>query len=1014
MKKSLILILFSILFSLFFSFAFQTLQAETYYSQGSIRADELNSWNTIRTGGGSAPTGYNLGDNFVVQSGDSMVVYSFWNMDANLHLESNSILYTNQLVLLDFTSTFQMDAGSKCVVDVDTVSVFYILVGTESFAPTSTFEFRNWYSNPIVPAITGNWGNLIISGDSTEISPLEFNMKSNDTIAGNLIIKNSVGGTTVMNLPRFGTTNSLTIKGDLIISDGGLHLKANFSVITANINVWGSFVVTGNDSVRYSNLANFVYVILSGANKSLASNSLTFADNPMNWVILSGASYTLAGNLLVGTDKRVSVNGTLDAGANVISGAGGFTVGSTGTFKSGHENGVNGNLTLTGTKVFNGQYKLEWNGTTAQSMGIAGLAITNPNRITISNTSSIVTADADITLGNNASFIVNTNAIYNADTFTVNPRSSDTIKIAGTFRTPNANGFFGGAGTSIKDTNSPVFNFTGGTVEYSGSLQRVSEGVIYNNLTIGGTATKQIYEEVKLTGILEVNTGLWIDTCKLTGIGASFAASTQIIDVASLSQVSGFINSFPGTFWLYGNNAEIPAGTYNNVLLDSATYLTGDVIINQLRLFAPLYVGSNSLTLGRNLAIGPSYLITDSTSKLAFTGTTNITIPSQVTSLSGLTLNTSAPNGVTAPGNLVVKGIVTMTNGVLRMGSNILTADSVAGGSTTSYVQMDSIGRLKINDVNGTAIFPIGNTSYNPCTIYNAGVTPDNFTVGIKNTITNPTPDNNQAVQREWNITEDVPGDVDAYLTFGWSTADEGSGVNRSVLSIADFTGITYEPIRCDPVSGSNPWTITTSVPVTSFSPFVIANDGVAPVELASFTSVINKNNVRLNWGTVMEENNSGFDIERKNENGLWSKIGNVQGNGTSNNVHSYSFEDRNLSTGNYNYRLKQVDFNGNHEYFNLSDEVIVGLPVKFELSQNYPNPFNPSTNINFELPANNFVSLKIYDMTGREVMQLVNELKQAGYYTVKFDAKNLSSGMYFYIIQAGDFVSTKKMMLVK
>jgi hypothetical protein len=190
--------------------------------------------------------------------------------------------------------------------------------------------------------------------------------------------------------------------------------------------------------------------------------------------------------------------------------------------------------------------------------------------------------------------------------------------------------------------------------------------------------------------------------------------------------------------------------------------------------------------------------------------------------------------------------------------------------------------------------------------------------------------------------------------------------------------------------------------------------NAVLPVELSSFTSNVNKTNVTLNWTTVMEENNSGFDVERKYGSGEWTKLGNVHGNGSSNLSHSYSFEDKNLSTGNYSYRLKQIDYNGNFEYFNLSGEVIIGVPAKFDVGQNYPNPFNPSTSINYQLPAADYVSLKIYDMTGREVMQLVNEVKQAGYYTVKFDASKLTSGMYFYKIQSGEFSSIKKMMLVK
>lgn len=190
--------------------------------------------------------------------------------------------------------------------------------------------------------------------------------------------------------------------------------------------------------------------------------------------------------------------------------------------------------------------------------------------------------------------------------------------------------------------------------------------------------------------------------------------------------------------------------------------------------------------------------------------------------------------------------------------------------------------------------------------------------------------------------------------------------------------------------------------------------DPLLPVELSSFVSTVTGNSVTLNWATSSETNNSGFDIERSSVNGTWSKIANVSGNGTSSVGHNYSYTDRNLSSGIYNYRLKQIDFNGNFEYFNLSNEVNIGLPLKYDLSQNYPNPFNPSTVINYDLPFDGNVSLKIFDMSGKELLTLVNEVKTAGYYSVKFNAANLSSGVYFYSISAGNFTSTKKMMLLK
>ena len=89
-------------------------------------------------------------------------------------------------------------------------------------------------------------------------------------------------------------------------------------------------------------------------------------------------------------------------------------------------------------------------------------------------------------------------------------------------------------------------------------------------------------------------------------------------------------------------------------------------------------------------------------------------------------------------------------------------------------------------------------------------------------------------------------------------------------------------------------------------------------------------------------------------------------------------------------------------------------IPVKFYLSQNYPNPFNPSTVISYQLSALSKISIKVYDVLGREITTLVNQEQHAGNYIVNFDASKLSSGVYFYRIVAGNFVQTKKMVLIK
>lgn len=233
--------------------------------------------------------------------------------------------------------------------------------------------------------------------------------------------------------------------------------------------------------------------------------------------------------------------------------------------------------------------------------------------------------------------------------------------------------------------------------------------------------------------------------------------------------------------------------------------------------------------------------------------------------------------------------------------------------------------------------------------------------------------------------------------------------VNPTTLTLnVNTTGAVYNSTRL--VTVTNPDGQTSSATIFS----------VLPVELASFTSIVNKNDVNLKWSTISEENNSGFDIERKlvSENN-WKKISFVQGNGNSNTQKNYEFSDLRLESGKYNYRLKQIDYNGNYKYYDLASEVQIGIPSKFVLAQNYPNPFNPSTKIDFDLPENAKVSIKIFDISGKEVANLLNDYKSAGYYSNSFNANRLSSGIYFYSIYAmtdngKSYSAVKKMMLVK
>ena len=127
----------------------------------------------------------------------------------------------------------------------------------------------------------------------------------------------------------------------------------------------------------------------------------------------------------------------------------------------------------------------------------------------------------------------------------------------------------------------------------------------------------------------------------------------------------------------------------------------------------------------------------------------------------------------------------------------------------------------------------------------------------------------------------------------------------------------------------------------------------------------------------------------------------------------NYEYSDFNHIPGKYLYRLKQIDIDGSFEY-SPEVEIEISSPSKFSLSQNYPNPFNPTTKISWQTAAAGLHTLKVYDIAGNEVATLVNEYKPAGIHEIEFDAANLSSGIYFYKLQSGNFVETKKMILLR
>lgn len=188
------------------------------------------------------------------------------------------------------------------------------------------------------------------------------------------------------------------------------------------------------------------------------------------------------------------------------------------------------------------------------------------------------------------------------------------------------------------------------------------------------------------------------------------------------------------------------------------------------------------------------------------------------------------------------------------------------------------------------------------------------------------------------------------------------------------------------------------------------------PVELTSFTAKVSDNGtVHLNWETATEVSNYGFEIERKSVSSDWIKIGFVEGHGTTNSPKYYSYSDKPVATGKITYRLKQIDNDGQFEYSPEVEVLVENLLNGFVLEQNYQNPFNPETSIRFVLKKDTKATLKVYNSLGAEMAVLFDGTAEAGrYYDVKFGGGDLASGFYFYRLVAGEYVSVKKMLLMK
>ncbi|HJY63929.1 MAG TPA: T9SS type A sorting domain-containing protein [Ignavibacteria bacterium] len=588
--------------------------------------------------------------------------------------------------------------------------------------------------------------------------------------------------------------------------------------------------------------------------------------------------------------------------------------------------------------------------------------------------------------------------------------------------------------------NDGTFNSTGGTVQFTSNA---STAAYYDN------GINQFYNVIIDQS---VDPGFDNDINSVLYIKGDFTNNNTALDFSTNVNFifNGTINQSilsQSTFSTFGNleinkNSSVVSLSSNLKISGNCTVTSGTFNTGSYTFQKSSAGGSIAINEGAEIIIGgtnsfPSNFSThiiDSESIVEYNGTNQSVsnesygtlkicgsgvkiMPAGMSIVNHLYLNNTP--SISLGSNLTINDSLTFVSGNLILGSYSITIGSTAvisGYSSSSYVTADGNGYLKINNVGSYArVFPVGlSTSYNPVTIINYGIT-DNFSVKIKNGFDNQPVDSSKVVRRQWTIIEDIPGGSSANLSFQFSESDWASGFNiNDPVMVGKWNGSAWVGYLAE-VTGINPYVITSLEQVTGFSPFGVGNEGSLPVEISYFYSNTNGRNVTLFWETVSEINNSGFAVLRKNSNGNeWKEIGFVNGYGTTNEPKKYSFKDDRLNSGSYFYRLKQIDFNGNFEFFTLSNEVFIKEPGEFSLSQNYPNPSNPLSKIEFSIPIDSKVKLVIYDITGKETASLADGYFEKGYYTIDFDGTNLASGIYFYVFEAGGFKLTKRIVLIK
>ena len=263
---------------------------------------------------------------------------------------------------------------------------------------------------------------------------------------------------------------------------------------------------------------------------------------------------------------------------------------------------------------------------------------------------------------------------------------------------------------------------------------------------------------------------------------------------------------------------------------------------------------------------------------------------------------------------------------------------------------------------------------------------------------------NSSATATTYLLDVSTASDFSTFIT-DYNGKDVGNVTSCNVTSLSGST-IYYYRLRASNSGGTSAYSNTITVTTLLAAPVATAATNISAT---GFTA---------NWNSSAGATNYWVDVSTTDD---FSNVLASYNNKSVGNVTTHIIISLTPNTT-YYFRVCASNSSGTSPYSNTITvttnvtgvDDLLNLPTRFDLSQNYPNPFNPTTTIQYQIPKETFVSIKVYNVIGSEISTLVNSMKSPGTYEVKFDAGQLTSGIYIYKIQAGDFLQTKKMILMK